>query len=224
MNRAMILPLLFGLVGAAILAALCIWQVQRLAWKEGVLAEINARISAAPIPVPNQVDEARDKYLPVTFQGNLTGQELRVLASIKQVGAVYRVVSVLDTGAGRVLVDRGHIPVQGGGDTAVTGQVEGIGNLHWPDEIDSFTPEPDLSTGLWFARDLPAMAAHLDSKPILIIARQMTQTDPPVTPLPLSAEGIPNNHLQYAITWFLLCLVWLGMTAFLLWRIRSRSA
>ena len=77
MNRAMILPLLFGLVGAAILAALCIWQVQRLAWKEGVLAEINARISAAPIPVPNQVDEARDKYLPVTFQGNLTGQELR---------------------------------------------------------------------------------------------------------------------------------------------------
>ena len=188
-----------------------------------MLAEIDGRIGAAPIPVPDEVDEARDKYLPVTFQGILTGQELRVLASIKQVGAVYRVVSVLDTGAGRVLVDRGHIPVQGGGDTAVTGQVEGIGNLHWPDEVDSFTPEPDLAAGLWFARDLPAMAAHLDSRPNLIIARQMTQTDPPVTPLPLSAEGIPNNHLQYAITWFLLCLVWLGMTAFLLWRIRARA-
>lgn len=224
MNRAMIWPLLFGLVGAAILAALCVWQVQRLAWKEGVLAEITARIDAAPIPVPQEVDETRDKYLPVTFEGDLTGQELRILASIKQVGAVYRVISVLETDIGRVLLDRGHIPVQGGGETAVTGAVSGSGNLHWPDEIDRFTPDPDLAANLWFARDLPAMAAHLDSKPILIVVRQMTQTDPPVTPLPLSAAGIPNNHLQYAITWFLLCLVWLGMTAFLLWRIRSRSA
>ena len=223
MNRAMILPLLFGLVGAAILAGLCIWQVQRLAWKEGVLAEINSRIGAAAIPVPAEADEARDKFAPVTFQGNLTGQEIRILASIKQVGAVYRVISVLDTDQGRILLDRGHIPVQGGGDTAITGPVSGSGNLHWPDEIDSFTPEPDLAANLWFARDLPAMAAHLKTEPILIIARQMTQTDPPVTPLPLSAEGIPNNHLQYAITWFLLCLVWLGMTAFLLWRIRSRA-
>ena len=59
-----ILPLLiFGLAGLALLVGLGIWQVQRLAWKEGVLAEIEARISAAPVGLP-ETATAADRYLP----------------------------------------------------------------------------------------------------------------------------------------------------------------
>ena len=57
----------------------------------------------------------------------------------------------------------------------------------------------------------------------MIIARELSVSDAPVTPLPVDTSGIPNDHLNYAITWFSLAVVWLGMTGFLLWRITRRS-
>ena len=63
-----ILPLVFGLLGCAILVSLGIWQVQRLAWKQGVLAQIDARITAAPVALPIRPDRQRDQYLAVTAQ------------------------------------------------------------------------------------------------------------------------------------------------------------
>ncbi|MCG6904124.1 MAG: SURF1 family protein [Rhodobacter sp.] len=224
MTRRMILPLLFGLFGTAILIGLCVWQVQRLAWKQAMLAEIEARISAAPVALPEAPDPVHDRYLPVSATGVLTGERLLVLASVRQTGAVYRVISVLETNGRRVLVDRGTIPVQDGGPASATGAVSVIGNLHWPEETDRFTPAQDPGTGLLFARDVPEMAALLTSEPVLIVARAVSPADPGVTPLPVGTEGIPNDHLTYAITWFLLALVWAGMTAFLLWRIRARTA
>jgi surfeit locus 1 family protein len=97
------------------------------------------------------------------------------------------------------------------------------GNLHWPDEVDRWTPEPDLSEGLFFARDVPAMAAALGTEPVLVIARAVEGTAPRAQPLPVTAEGIPNDHLGYAIQWFGLAAVWAGMTVWLLWRIRRRQ-
>ena len=43
-----------------------------------------------------------------------------------------------------------------------------------------------------------------------------------VAPIPLSPQGIPNSHLSYAVQWFLLAVVWAGMTAGLIWRITRR--
>ena len=97
--------------------------------------------------------------------------------------------------------------------TTPTGEVTVTGNLHWPQEIDSFTPEPDLEANIWFARDLPAMAETLNSEPLLIVARTTSLPDGPVMPLPVDTAGIPNDHLQYAITWFSLALIWVAMTA-----------
>ena len=103
---------------------------------------------------------------------------------------------------------------------APEGVITVTGNLHWPDEVDGFTPDPDTLRNQWFARDVDAMANHLDTEPTLVILREMSVSDAPVTPLPVTSDGIPNNHLGYAIQWFGLALVWLGMTAFLAWRIR----
>ena len=59
-----------------------VWQLQRLAWKEGILAEIDgADRGDAPVPLPAAPDPARDRYLPVTVTGAFTGEELHVLAS-----------------------------------------------------------------------------------------------------------------------------------------------
>ena len=58
-----------GIGGVAILVSLGMWQVQRLAWKEGILAEIEARIAADPVALPASVDPVADEYLPVEVTG-----------------------------------------------------------------------------------------------------------------------------------------------------------
>ena len=66
------------------------------------------------------------------------------------------------------------------------------------------------------------MAAALQTEPILVVARNPTGQG--VEPLPVGTEGIPNNHLQYAMTWFSLAAIWTGMTVLTLWRIRRGTS
>ena len=81
----------------------------------------------------------------------------------------------------------------------------------------------DLTARLWFARDIPSMAAALGTEPVLLVSRSSDEDPVAVTPLPVDTAGIPNNHLQYAITWFLLAGVWIVMTAYLLVSLRDRK-
>lgn len=225
MLRRMVVPLVFGLVGAAILIGLGVWQVERLTWKRAVLADIDARIASAPVGLPEVIDRVRDSYLPVRLKGRFTGEHVDVLVSRKQIGAGVRVVEVFETGGAggprHVLVDRGFVPDDLRGAPRVSGEAEVVGNLHWPAEVDGYTPPPDPATGLWFARDADAIAAALRTEPTFIVARE--QTGGAIEPMPVDSSAIPNDHLQYAITWFSLAAVWLGMTVYLLWRIRQRT-
>jgi len=222
MTRKMIVPLVFGVVGVAILVSLGVWQLRRLAWKEGILHDIETRIAAAPVALPDQPDPVRDRYLPVVVHGRLGGPEIDVLVSRKQIGAGYRIIQALDTGARRVLVDRGFVRERDRERPRPGGEMTVTGNLHWPDETDSFTPAPDLKAKIWFARDVAAMAKFLETEPVLVVAR--SDTGDGIEPMPVDTSGIPNDHLQYAITWFLLAAAWTGMTALQLWRIKRRNS
>lgn len=219
--RRLITVALFGAAGIAVLLALGVWQMQRLAWKEAILADIEARIAAAPVDLPATPDPQGDRYLPVTITGRIGADPVRVLVSQRGVGAGYRLVAALETAEGRrVMVDRGVLPVAAPLPPAPEGPVTVTGNLHWPVERDGFTPANDLDENIWFARDVDALASHLRAEPVLIIARAIDPPEAAITPLPVTSAGIPNDHLNYAITWFSLAVVWLGMTLFLLWRIR----
>ncbi|WP_212524523.1 SURF1 family protein [Actibacterium sp. MT2.3-13A] len=223
MTKRMILPLIFGVVGAAILLSLGTWQLRRLAWKEGVLAEIEARIHDSPVALPAAPDPETDRFLPVQAAGRFTGEQVRVLASVKRVGAGHRLIAAFETDGRRVLVDRGFLPLQSGSEALPEGTLTLTGNLHWPDEVDSFTPGPEPDQNLWFARDVPALAGHMGTEPVLIVAREVSGQGGAVAPLPVDTSGIPNDHLGYAVTWFGLAIVWLGMTGLLLWRIRRKT-
>ncbi|MEM1005765.1 MAG: SURF1 family protein [Pseudomonadota bacterium] len=217
--RRILFLLIFGFSGLAVLVSLGAWQVQRLAWKEGILADIDARIAADPVQLPASPSESADKYLPVTISGEMQPGEIHVLVSVKQVGAGYRIIQSFGTDGRTILVDRGFVPVTAKQNDRVQGVMEITGNLHWPDEIDGYTPEPDIDANIWFARDVPSLSVALGTEPVLLVAR--SQTDPDITPLPVDTAGIPNDHLQYAGTWFGLALVWAAMTGYFLWRGRA---
>ena len=211
---------LIGLGGAAILVSLGVWQMQRLAWKEGVLANIETRIAAEPVSLPVDPDPDADAYLPVEVTGTLGASYLQVLVSKKNAGAGYRIIRPMFLDNGDVLVDLGFVATADAGGLKFE---EGppltiVGNLQWPQEVDKFTPEPDFENNIWFARDVEAMAEALNTRPILVVRREAPQLGGPLSPMPVDTAAIPNDHLQYAITWFSLALIWVVMTFFFLRR------
>lgn len=221
--RRLIVPLILGVGGCALLFSLGIWQLKRLELKEARLTKIEARIGEAPVALPANPDRDADAFLPVTLRGDFDGTDLAVLTSIGRVGPVYRLVAAFETADGRrIMIDRGYVPVADARRTAFANDIEVTGNLHWPDEVDRWTPEPDLQNGIWYGRAVAVMAQALNTEPLLIVARAPTSAEPPAIPIPVGTEGVPNNHLGYAIQWFGLAIVWAGMTAFLIWRIHRR--
>ena len=219
------ITLLAALAGAAVLLGLGVWQLQRLEWKEGVLAALDARLYGAPEPLPSDPDPARDAYLPVRLTGEIGDPSLRVLASSKRLGGIWRIVSPFETEDGRrLLLDRGAVPIAredapAGGERATV-----LGNLHWPDERDGWTPEDQPEENIWYARDVDRMAEALGTEPVMVVAREVAYASgaaPEVVPLPLDTAGIPNDHLGYAVTWFGLAAAWIAMAAALLLRGRQ---
>lgn len=220
MNTRMITPLVFGIFGITILLSLGNWQMQRLAWKEGVLAQMDARLNGPVQPVPEQPDPERDLYLHVAAMGEMGAGEVHVLSSSFETGPGYRIIApfTLENGR-RILVDRGLVPEA---DKAAArplehGRIEG--NLLWMQDPPSFPP--DLEKNIWFNRDTIGLAEALGTEPVLLVQRHTTLS---TGPFPVAVGvNIPNNHLGYAITWYGFALVWLGMTLYLLWRIKRKT-
>ena len=213
--------LIVGLCGTGILLRLGLWQVERLAWKQDMLARIEAEIGAEPQPLAAALSPAFRRYAPVEITGTFSDGHIRMLASRKSIGPVHRIIRPFATEtAGRILIDTGW--QHDGSDVAALpgGQLTLIGNLDAPNEADRFTPAPDREANLWFARDVPAMAAALDTSPVLVVLRDPPEIDLGVTPWPVDTAGIPNDHLQYAVTWFSLAVIWAGMTGYFLLRTR----
>lgn len=220
MRRVIFLGVVGGL-GFVALVSLGLWQLQRLAWKEGVLATIETRIAAEPISLPEAPDPEADRYRAVRFEGEILPEELHVFWVTEAEGAGYRVISPFVTNEGRrILVDRGYIRAGDKENTRPMGRAELTGNLLWPDEGDWTTPPPEVDTNILYARDIAYMSERLNTEPLLVVVR--TGAENP-TPLPVSTKGIPNNHLQYVITWFSLALIWAAMTAAFLLRTRAKT-
>ncbi len=192
--------------------------MQRLGWKEAILADIHDRMSGAPVALPLAPTENTDEYRAVQFAGSTTDAELHVLTSGTAAGTGYRVIAAFETGDRRILLDQGLLPIEAKAADAIPFQTTVTGNLIWPDDVNSATPEPDLQKNIWFGRDVAAMAAALDTAPVMVVAATMSPADPRTTLLPIDTANIKNDHWEYAMTWFGLAAVWAVMGAFLVRR------
>jgi len=238
-----ILPFAFlVLVMVGVLLALGTWQLNRRAWKEGLIAQLDAKLAARPADLPapegwQRLDAASDEFHRVAFPAEfLAGKEALVYTSGSSlrpdaVGPGYWVFAPARlTGGSIVVVNRGFVPEgKQNPDTRKQGQVSGVvdivGVMRWPEVRGEFTPKDQPEKGLWFARDPAAMAAAKDWG---TVAPFYVEQEAPPAPGgfpkvgPLKAT-LPNNHLQYAVTWYGLAIVILISAIFFL-RARRRGA
>lgn len=212
-----------GFAGTACLLYLGKWQIDRLYWKLDVLKKIDQKIAAAPVPLPAEPSESIHKYLSVEISGQFLQESIRVLASKKRYGAGYRIIHVFRANGRRLLVDLGFVGLETEYDVDLINDISLVGNLHWPDEVDNFTPEPDLENNIWFARNVERVASALKTEPILLILKDSTLKDQNIKPMPIDTTHIPNDHLQYAITWFSLAIIWALMSCLFIWTTRQKA-
>ncbi len=225
----------------AALVALGSWQLQRKAWKEGLIASLTERLDAPPVALPlhaswPDLDQARDEYRRVKFHTQYeNGTEALVYASasafrpdVNSLGTGYWVFvpAKLPDGA-VVVVNRGFVPNDVWNATAraaaqISGDVEITGAMRWPDVVQSFTPKPDPAHNLWFLRDPQSIAA---TKGWPRVAPFYVEQESPVPPGGWPKPGklvvrLRNDHLQYAITWYGLALVL--VVVFVAYAVKSR--
>ena len=221
-------------IGLAILIALGVWQLQRLKWKEGLLAKVAAaqHASAQPLgPVLARAARGEDvEYervaafcqpvapAPPVFQYALKGTEI-----------AWRLISYCRLSAppyDGILLDRGYVDSLAGAmspsvvavapPAAATGVLRAIAHGAAPQ---------DSAAGVTSLRVLDAAAAQdvarrngAKTPPRYVLAVDAESPAPfGVTPAPLPAD-IPNNHLSYAITWFGLAAALAGVYLAMLFR------
>ncbi|MEM9441734.1 MAG: SURF1 family cytochrome oxidase biogenesis protein, partial [Pseudomonadota bacterium] len=107
--RRMLLPLCVGL-GTLLLLGLGTWQMQRLAWKENLIAQRDAGLTVAPTPLPSQLtDPTAFEFRRVTLTG-VFRHDLEMLYGAKArqsvIGQQILTPLIREDGSA-VLVDRG---------------------------------------------------------------------------------------------------------------------
>lgn len=233
-RKAPVVLTLAALIAFAILVTLGVWQLQRLKWKEGLLARI-AALEAAParplVPVLAAGGDLDFVRVGVVCPGLSTAPFLELYA-IRDGQAGSRLISACATGEPShptVLVDRGFIvdtvSARPAVDPADRVPVVVTGVLRLPDKPNLFTVRNDPAAGRWFSRDVAAMAKALKAPapaaPAFLMAETATNPElASLVPAPVPAD-IPNRHLEYALTWFGLAAALVGVYAALLFSRRK---
>lgn len=230
--QRLVLPSFLALPVLALLLALGSWQVQRLAWKDGLLAEIAIAQAAPPIPAP----VAAEPFTHITATGRFRpGTEAILGLEVRGTVLGGSLIAVLDRdGAPPLLVDRGWVPMEGGDVERPEGEVMLTGYARFSDRRTPFAAADDVPRRRFLTFDVPAIAAALGVPEAPAYALTVVRPGPargpsgfgaapPPTsgPLPDAARGFPaphNPHLGYALTWFGLAAAWVAV--FLLWASR----
>jgi len=225
------------LAGLVILIGLGVWQLDRKVWKENLITTLNTRLGRAPEDLPPraswaQLREDKEEFRRVVFPAEfLDGEEALVYTAGSPLrpdvkGPGYWVFAPARLAGGSIiLVNRGFVPADRKDpgtrtEGAPHGVIDIVGVLRWPETRNSFTPADDPKNNVWFLRDSNSIAKF---KTWLTAAPFYIDQEGPVPPGALPKPGklevrLPDNHLQYAITWFGLALALAGV--FIVWLAR----
>lgn len=154
---------------AAALAALGTWQVERLAWKRDLIARVDQRVHAPPVPAParadwNKVNATDDEYRRVTAVGTLANDKETLVYASTMLGPGYWVMAPLTLADGTsILVNRGFVPTDRRDQASrregeLSGPIEITGLLRMTEPKGSLLQSNDAATDRWYSRDIAAIA------------------------------------------------------------------
>ncbi|MBT3372739.1 MAG: SURF1 family protein [Rhodospirillaceae bacterium] len=212
---------LFGLI---LMLSLGIWQLQRMAWKDGLAAEIAAGMAAAPMSLSEKLSGqpgnlAALNYRSVRVRGRFLHQAEAFLGPRSHQGqSGLHVLTPLRLANGAtILINRGWVPndrrdPSSRAEGQPRGEVAVQGVLRSHLKQGTWTPDYDAKADLWFWYDIDGIATSRG----LNLRGGVVQADGRANPggLPIGGVAQPalvNNHLQYAITWFSLSAVLLAV-------------
>ncbi|WP_187970003.1 SURF1 family protein [Aquibium microcysteis] len=224
-----------GLVAFAILIGLGTWQVQRMHWKEGLIATIDARIHAEPKPLDSVLSSgpavADLEYTPVTLQGTFVhAAERHFFATWNGASGFFVYTPLLRPQGDYVFVNRGFVPYDlkdaaRRPQSLVEGPVAIEGLLRAPlvEKPSAILPDNDPGRNLFYWKDIRAMAASAGLPADASILGVFVDADdtPNDGGLPVGGVTIvdlPNNHLQYVVTWYGLAAALAAVLGAWFWR------
>ena len=244
--RPGLVRLLVILAGAAFvgLLALGIWQVQRLQWKLALIERVEQRAHAAPVAAPGQgewasINRESNEYTRVQVSGLFDHSRETLVRASTELGSGFWVLTPMQTSAGFwVLVNRGFVSAANRAQASRPGSTEQQsinGLLRLSEPNGSSLQHNDVAAGRWYSRDVQAIAASvaLDARPgasapvavapyfIDAPASQNMQEWPRGG---LTVLSFYNNHLIYAVTWFVLAAMVAAAAAYLLYSERQLRA
>ncbi|SEH71936.1 surfeit locus 1 family protein [Rhizobium tibeticum] len=211
----------------AALVALGVWQVERLSWKEGLIARVDQRVHAEPVQAPahaawGQVSRAKDEYRHVRAEGVLQNDKETLIYASTTLGPGYWVITPLYLADGTsILINRGFVPAdkrdpstRSEGEKPTPVKITGL--LRITEPKGTMIKSNDPASDRWYSRDVAAIAEH---RHVADVAPYFIDADATPNPGGLPVGGLtqivfPNNHLVYALTWFVLAIMAAGLLAF----------
>ncbi|WP_455477879.1 SURF1 family protein [Bartonella sp. B10] len=223
-------------------SALSVWQIQRLNWKINLITSVDQRVHLPPIKAPPQnqwmhITFEKDEYRPVIIKGKFLQDKNIFVTAVAQNTSGYWVLTPLQTADNALtFVNRGFIPMDARHhfqypekshtndsankySTTDAEQTTIIGLLRMSEKNGFFPRKNNPDKDLWYTRDIPAMAQKLGLSPVapyFIDAGKKTAAQEAFPIAGLTVINFQNNHLVYAITWFILAAGALGASIFLL--------
>jgi len=232
--RALVVLLTACALALAGFVALGAWQLQRLGWKEALVARVERNTQAAPLPAPGPAAwgalTREDEYRRVRVQGRYAYERQVLVAATTALGSGYWVLTPLRTAQGHwLLVNRGFVPPElkdrvPGGEPA-----QDLTGLLRPSEPGGRPLQRnDPAAGRWYSRDVAAIASAQGlegSVAPYFVDLQALPGAAPQWPRPgLTVLQFRNHHLVYALTWFALAAIMAAAIGYLVLDARRGGA
>ncbi|RWX77346.1 SURF1 family protein [Neorhizobium lilium] len=229
------------LAALAILISLGTWQVERLHWKEGLLADIAERRAAAPVPLAAveamQASGADVEYRRVTLTGSFDHTKERHFFATFEGQTGFYVYTPMTLADGRILfVNRGFVPYdlkvpekRAAGEVAGVQRLTGYVRAPLEGKPSSIVPDNDVPKNIFYWKDLWTMAAStgIDRAklvPLFVDVDASVQNPAGWPKGGVTQFDLPNSHLQYAVTWYGLAAALVAVVIGAWWRGRKPAA